>query len=71
MNLEIHTKTSLFKPLDVNWLLNINGQYFAISKNIPKHLDKFMILVKDYKQWCFLGVYFRAWKRIAELQEYK
>jgi hypothetical protein len=51
--------------------LNINGQYFAISKDIPKHLDLFMKLVKDYKQWYFLGVYFRAWKRIAELQEYK
>ena len=71
MNLEIHTKTSLFSPFNVDWLLNVNGRYFAITKRLPWELDKFMVLVKDYKQWYFLGVYFRSWKRIAELQEYR
>jgi len=33
MNLEIHTKTSLFRPFNVDWLLNVNGQYFAITNN--------------------------------------
>ena len=72
MNLEIHTKTSLFSPFKrLDWLLNINGRYFAISRQLPWDLDKFMALVKDYKEYKFLGIYFRTWKRIAELQEYK
>jgi hypothetical protein len=72
MNLEIHTRTSLFHPFrHLDWLININGHYFALSNQLPWELDKFMKLVKDYKQFKFMGVYFRSWKRIAELQEYR
>lgn len=72
MNLEIHTKTSLFKPFShLNWLLNLNGHYFAVSSQLPWELDSFMKLVKDYKQYCLFGLYFRTWKQIAEVQEYR
>ena len=72
MNLEIHTKTSLFYPFRrLNWLLNINGHYFAISSQLPWELDKFMKLVTDYKHYRIFGVYFRTWKQIAEVQEYR
>lgn len=72
MNLEIHTKTSLFFPFrHLDWLLNVNGHYFAVSRQLPWNLDNFMKLVKDYKQYRLFGLYFRTWKRIAELQEYR
>lgn len=71
MNLEIHTKTSLVSPFRyLDWLLNINGHYFAISSQLPWELDKFMELVTDYKQYKFMGMHFRSWKRIAESQKY-
>lgn len=69
MNLEIHTKTN-FSPFcdNIDFLLNLNGHYFVISRRLPRTLDRFMELVTEYKQYKFMGVYFRSWKRIAETQ---
>lgn len=69
MNLEVHTNISLLHPFKcVNILLNINGKYFAVSKWPPFNLDSFMKHVQEYKQYKFLGLYFRTWKEISSSQ---